>query len=65
MLLSKEELYNSAFVTLCYFNYLRRDPDAQGHDYWLQALKANPNDRAAVINGFISSGEYRARFGAP
>jgi len=65
MLLSKEEQYNSAFVTLCYFNYLKRDPDPQGHDYWLQALKANSNDLSAVINGFISSGEYRSRFGQP
>lgn len=62
MLLSKEDEYNSAFVTLCYFNYLKRDPDPQGHDYWLQTLKNNPNDRAAVINGFIASDEYRSRF---
>jgi hypothetical protein len=62
MLMSKEDEYNSAFVTLCYFNYLKRDPDPQGHAYWLQALKDNPNDRAAVINGFIASSEYRSRF---
>ena len=65
MLLSKEEQYNSAFVTLCYFNYLKRDPDPQGLEYWLQALKDNGNDFTAVINGFISSGEYRSRFGQP
>ena len=65
VLLSKEEQYNSAFVTLCYFDYLKRDPDQQGHDYWLQALKKNSNDLSAVINGFISSGEYRSRFGQP
>jgi hypothetical protein len=62
MLLSKPELYNSAFVALCYFNYLKRDPDPQGHEYWLRALKENSNDFSAVINGFISSGEYRSRF---
>jgi hypothetical protein len=62
MLLSKPEQYNSAFVTLCYFNYLKRDPDPQGLEYWLRALKENSNDPAAVINGFISSGEYRSRF---
>lgn len=62
MLMSKEEQYNSAFVTLCYFNYLKRDPDPQGHDYWLQTLKENSNNRSAVINGFIASGEYRLRF---
>jgi len=62
VLLSKQEQYNSAFVALCYFNYLKRDPDPQGHEYWLQALKSNSNDLSAVINGFISSGEYRSRF---
>ena len=65
VLLSKEEQYNSAFVTLCYFNYLKRDPDQQGHDYWLQTLKENSNDLSAVINGFIASGEYRSLFGQP
>lgn len=62
MLMSKEEQYNSAFVTLCYFNYLKRDPDPQGHDYWLKTLKENSNNPPAVINGFIASGEYRSRF---
>jgi hypothetical protein len=65
MLLSREEQYNSAFVALCYFDYLKRDPDPQGHNYWLQTLKDNSNDLSAVINGFISSGEYRSRFGQP
>lgn len=65
VLLSSEAQYNSAFVTLCYFNYLKRDPDPQGEDYWLQALKDNANDQSAVINGFISAGEYRARFWGP
>jgi hypothetical protein len=62
VLLSKEEQYNSAFVALCYFNYLKRDPDPQGYDYWLQTLKQNSNDLSAVINGFIASGEYRSQF---
>ena len=65
MLLSKEEQYNSAFVTLCYFNYLKRDPDPQGYDYWLQTLKENSNDLSAVITGFIASSEYRSQFGQP
>lgn len=59
------EDYNRAFVTLCYSNYLKREPDAGGYNYWLQVLKDNPNDFAAVINGFISSAEYRSRFGQP
>jgi hypothetical protein len=65
VLLSNGEQYNSAFVTLCYFNYLKRDPDPQGYNYWLQALKENSNDLSAVITGFIDSGEYRLQFGQP
>lgn len=65
MLLSKEEQYNSAFIALCYFDYLKRDPDQQGHNYWLQALKENSNDLSAVITGFIASSEYRSQFGQP
>jgi uncharacterized protein DUF4214 len=61
-ILSQDEQYNSAFVTLCYFNYLKRDPDPQGYNFWLQTLKENSNDRSAVINGFIASGEYRSQF---
>ena len=65
VLLSKEEQYNSAFVALCYFDFLKRDPDPQGHEYWLQTLKENSNDLSAVITGFIASGEYRSQFGQP
>ncbi len=65
VLLSKEDEYNSAFVALCYFDYLRRDPDPQGHNYWLQTLKENSNDLSAVITGFIASSEYRSQFGRP
>jgi hypothetical protein len=64
MLLSKEEQYNSAFVVVCYFDYLKRDPDPQGYNFWLQTLKQNSNDLSAVITGFIDSGEYRSQFGA-
>ncbi len=65
MLLTKEEQYNSAFVALCYFDYLKRDPDPQGYDYWLKSLKENSNDLSAVITGFIASSEYRSQFGQP
>ena len=65
VLLSKEEQYNSAFIALCYFDYMKRDAEQQGHDYWLQTLKENSNDLSAVINGFIASAEYRSQFGQP
>jgi hypothetical protein len=58
------EEYNRAFVTMCYSNYLKRDPDPKGYNHWLQVLE-HSNDFAAVINGFITSAEYRSRFGQP
>lgn len=57
--------HDKAFVTLCYFSYLKREPGPEGSDYWLQTLTNNSNDEAGVIRGFIYSREYRARFGPP
>lgn len=65
MLLDREAQYSQAFVTMCYFDYLKRNPDPQGFDYWLKTLRDNSNDFRAVITGFISSGEYRSQFGQP
>jgi uncharacterized protein DUF4214 len=52
-----------AFVTLSYFVFLKRDPDPNGHAYWLQTLNSDSNGEAAMIRGFVYSDEYRARFG--
>ncbi|HEX8707273.1 MAG TPA: DUF4214 domain-containing protein [Pyrinomonadaceae bacterium] len=60
-----EREYNEAFVAICYLNYLKRDPDEGGYDYWLRTLRDNPTGEAAAIRGFIYAGEYRARFGPP
>ena len=57
--------YNEALVAACYFDYLKRDPDPEGFNYWLQTLETQSNGETAVIKGFINSGEYRARFGRP
>ncbi|HEV8429105.1 MAG TPA: DUF4214 domain-containing protein [Pyrinomonadaceae bacterium] len=54
-----------AFVTLCYFVFLKRDPDSQGFSYWLQILNNDSKLQASVVKGFIDSGEYRARVGEP
>lgn len=56
---------DEAFVTLCYFIYLKRDPDPEGHNYWLQTLRSQPQGETALILGFRNSGEYRGRFGLP
>ncbi len=64
---------NKAFVLAEYFGYLRRNPndapeaslDYTGYDFWLSKLNQfNGNYVAAeMVKAFISSDEYRKRFG--
>jgi hypothetical protein len=62
---------NRAFVLMEYFGYLRRDPDSapdanfSGYDFWLQKLNQfNGNFvQAEMVKAFITSAEYRNRFG--
>jgi hypothetical protein len=57
--------FNRAFVTMQYFGYLRRDPDASGFNFWLNKLTAfNGNFiNAEMVKAFLLSSEYRQRFG--
>jgi CSLREA domain-containing protein len=59
--------FNAAFVRMEYFGYLRRDPDAAGFQFWLAKLNQFGGDfrRAEMVKAFLSSSEYRARFGQP
>ena len=69
------DLYNSesnrAFVLMQYFGYLRRNPndpqdtDYTGYDFWLTKLNQfNGNYvNAEMVKAFLSSIEYRQRFG--
>ncbi|HJR06043.1 MAG TPA: DUF4214 domain-containing protein [Pyrinomonadaceae bacterium] len=57
--------YNGAFVTMQYFGYLKRDADTGGFNNWLNYLNANPTDYRTMVRGFVTSIEYRARFGKP
>ena len=60
-----------AFVLMQYFGYLRRDPDAApdtdftGYRFWLAKLEEFGGDyrRAEMVKAFLSSDEYRKRFG--
>ena len=62
---------NSAFVLMQYFGYLRRSPNDppdtnfDGYDFWLSKLEQFAGDfrRAEMVRAFISSTEYRKRFG--
>jgi len=63
--------FNRAFVLMQYFGYLRRNPndapdaDFGGFTFWLNKLNSFGGDfRAAeLVKAFITSGEYRKRFG--
>jgi hypothetical protein len=54
-----------------YIGYLRRNPndlpdsDYSGYDFWLQKLNQFNGDyiAAEMVKAFISSSEYRGRFG--
>jgi hypothetical protein len=48
-----------ALVLLHYFGYLRRDPDAQGFNYWLNVLERH-GDASLIREGFMTSDEYKA-----
>ena len=63
--------FNPAFVLMQYFGYLRRNPndapdsDFSGYNFWLNKLNqfgGNYID-AEMVKAFISSSEYRQRFG--
>jgi uncharacterized repeat protein (TIGR01451 family) len=57
--------FRRAFVLMQYFGYLRRDPDAAGFNFWLSKLNQFNGDyiRAEMVKAFITSTEYRQRFG--
>jgi hypothetical protein len=57
--------FNRSFVTMEYFGYLRRDPDTSGFTFWLGKLNQFNGDfvRAEMVKAFITSDEYRRRFG--
>jgi hypothetical protein len=64
---------NRAFVLMQFYGYLRRDPDAAperdlnfaGWKFWLDKLEEFGGDyrRAEMVKAFLSSDEYRQRFG--
>jgi glucose/arabinose dehydrogenase len=56
--------YNPAFVLTEYFEYLRRDPDEGGYQFWLGVIgNRDPNNYLGMVQAFVISPEYRQRFG--
>jgi hypothetical protein len=55
--------YNRAFVLAEYFGYLRREPDEQGYQFWLNVLNnGDPGNYTGMVCSFITSKEYQERF---
>jgi hypothetical protein len=60
--------YNKAFVLNLYFDYLRRDSEPGGFDFWLAQINSAPLRNVAkqqsLVCSFITADEYQDRFGA-
>jgi hypothetical protein len=54
--------FNSGFVAMQYYGYLRRTPESGGYQAWLTHLNTHPNDFDSMVRGFVDSTEYRNRF---
>ncbi len=67
-----QQEFNRAFVLMEYFGYLRRNPndapdaDYTGYEFWLTKLNQSNGNfvNAETVKAFITSGEYRQRFGS-
>jgi hypothetical protein len=55
------EEFRNAYVSMQYYGYLRRKPDADGFRAWLGVL-LNGGERF-MVDGFLNSVEYKLRFG--
>jgi Domain of unknown function (DUF4214) len=63
--------FNKAFVLMQYFGYLHRNPNEApdsnfaGYDFWLNKMNQFNGDfvAAEMVKAFITSGEYKQRFG--
>jgi len=68
-----QQEFNKAFVLMQYYGYLRRNPydppeptlDYQGYNFWLTKLNSFGGNyvNAEMVKAFITSDEYRHRFG--
>jgi len=62
---SLDKFLTEGTVSILYFGFQRRDPDAVGYQNNLNTLNASPNNLRHMIFIFIYSTEYRGRFGPP
>jgi carboxypeptidase family protein len=55
--------YNAAFVLSEYFGFLRRDPESEGYNFWLDVIdNREPGNFRGMVCAFITSAEYQLRF---
>jgi subtilisin family serine protease len=65
---NQQGFINPAYVLMQYFGYLRRNPDdvpdgnLDGYTFWLTDLNNGTKNSFEMVDAFISSIEYRARF---
>jgi hypothetical protein len=55
-------VYNQSFVAMQYFGYLRRTPDAEGFNFWLNVMNGDSGNYRGMVCSFITSTEYQRRF---
>ena len=61
----KKAEYNPSFVLMEYFGYLKREPEEEGYQFWLNVLNnREPNNYRGMVCSFITSAEYQQRFAA-
>jgi hypothetical protein len=59
----KAKEYNAAFVLTEYFGYLRRDPEPEGYNFWLNVVtNGDVGNYRGMVCSFITSTEYQQRF---
>jgi subtilisin-like proprotein convertase family protein len=55
--------YNSAFVLMEYFGYLKRQPEEDGYRFWLDVLNnRDVGNYRGMVCSFVTSAEYQQRF---
>ena len=57
----KALMNSDVYVTMVYIGLLRRSPDADGFDYWVNRMDGGDSGQI-LIDGFLKSAEYAARF---
>jgi hypothetical protein len=59
----KDAEYNKSFVLMEYFGYLKRNPEPEGFQFWLNVLdNKEPGNYRGMVCSFITSAEYQLRF---